>query len=228
MIRDGIAGGDQHVFLAVNAQHRTVFRRRLHDNMDSIENWQRGTNVSWLRLSRLGDTLIGHRSTNGLDWELAWWTTLMDLPTTLQAGLAVTAHRNERTATATFCGWSVGRLTPLSGDWPEAGPRLWIGSEPIDANSLWLVGGQKLLLGGNVGEVWVVEAAPGIVAIDAGQGPLCPRPGVVPTSDHPRPGRRRQWGHVCNSDSARVSFWGLPFPFVPLQWTLRSQCSVRS
>jgi hypothetical protein len=150
MLRDGFAGGDRHVFLALNAEKRSVFRRRLNANYDSVETWHRGTNSAWLRLMRMGDTFSGHYSTNGLNWELVWWTTMTDSPTTLQAGLAVTAHRHTGMATATLCNVSVGGLVPLSG-WTESGPRIYLGGE-LRALEFERVGGFKALVVGTPGE----------------------------------------------------------------------------
>ncbi len=127
MVRDGFTGGDRHVFVAVNAQDRLTFRRRPVANYSSIENNAVRTNIAWLRLMRMDDTFVGHCSTNGTDWQLAWWTTMADMPATLQWGLAVTARRHTGLATNTFCGVSVGGVTPIPGQWPEPGPRIHLG-----------------------------------------------------------------------------------------------------
>jgi hypothetical protein len=157
MLRDGFAGGDRHVLLALNADNQVIFRRRQVANYPSVENSVRGTNSGWLRLMRMGDTFSGHYSTNGLNWALVWWTTVPNLPATLQAGLAVTAHRNMGTNTATFCGVSVGGLTPLSGVWPEPGPLIYLGGENGGQAEFQRVGGFKALVGGAVGDRYSVN-----------------------------------------------------------------------
>src|SRR6185295_6305863 len=100
MLRDGTNSGARHVFLPLNSTRHVSFRRRLVENDYSVENSYSGTNWTWLRLMRMGDTFVGHSSTNGVDWTLMWWTTLVNMHTNLEAGLAVTAHKNGTNATA--------------------------------------------------------------------------------------------------------------------------------
>ncbi len=152
MMRDGFAGGDRHVFLTRNAANKTIFRRRSVANYWSVENGVHGTNSLWMRLMRMGDTFTGHSSTNGVNWNLVWWTTVTNLPMILQAGLAVTSHRHMGLATATFCNVTVGKLTPLSGAWPEAGPRIWLAGEPYACPPMAQFGGFKMLIGSAVGD----------------------------------------------------------------------------
>jgi hypothetical protein len=128
-------------------------------NYESVENEVRGTNTTWLRLMRMGKTFTGHSSTNGFNWELVWWTTLTDLPVTNQWGLAVTAHRHTGSATATFCNVSVGGLTPLSGTWPEPGPRIDLGGEANIMEEVQRLGGFKMLIGGPVGDQFRIHAS---------------------------------------------------------------------
>jgi hypothetical protein len=162
MLRDGTNSGARHVLLALNASKETKFRRRHVENDYSVENKYYGTNSAWLRLMRMGDTFVGHYSTNGLNWEMVWWTTIANMPTNLEAGLAVTAHKNQAFTTATFDMVETGLLTPLSGAWPEAGPRIWLGGEPYAYPPLSQLGGMKMLIGGSVGGVFMVKASPDI------------------------------------------------------------------
>jgi hypothetical protein len=186
MFRDGYAGGDRHVLLAMNANNRTVFRRRANANYDSVENWHHGTNTAWLRLMRMGETFVGHYSTNGANWELVWWTTIPNLPNRLMSGLAVTAHRNTGSATATFCNVCVGGLTPIPGAWPEAGPRIWVPGEPAASPPMSQFGGFKMLIGGAVGDVFAVKASSDIGAPFSAWlsvGTVTNTYGVVPFTD---------------------------------------------
>jgi len=160
MFRDGIAGGARHVFMAMDAGNRKVFRRRLAVNDYSLENTSRGTNDVWLKLMRLGDTFVGHYSTNGVNWELVWWTTQTNLPTTLEVGLAVTAHKNGASATAVFEMVGPRNPTPLSGLWPQPQSLIHLGGEPSAYPRLTSLGGFKLLVAGTVGEQFSVKATP--------------------------------------------------------------------
>ncbi len=156
MVRDGFTGGDRNVFLALNAERRMLFRRRPIANYESLENGCSGTNVTWLRLMRMGDTFVGHCSSNGLNWQLVWWTTVAEMPATLQWGLAVTAHRHTGLATNTFCNVSVSGLTPLPGGMPGGRPWIHLGGEPCAYPPIQQLGGFKMLVCGCAGDQYEV------------------------------------------------------------------------
>jgi hypothetical protein len=158
MIRESLAPGSRHVFVAASSEKETVFRRRLATDDYSVQNVHRGTNYSWLRLMRMGDTFVGHVSTNGADWEYAWFTTLY-LPDQVEAGLAVTAHDYAGEATAVFDNVSIGALSPLTGTWPLPGPRIHLGGEGVTPASLEALGGFKVLLASEVGDQLEVLAS---------------------------------------------------------------------
>jgi len=173
MFRDGTNSGARHVFLGLDAGNKSVFRRRLVENDYSVENFgPRGMKPTWLRLMRLGDTFVGHQSTNGVDWSLVWWTTLLNMPTNLDVGLAVTAHKNGAMATATFDKVVTGELTPLSGTWPEAGPRLLLGGELGGMAEFQRLGGLKLLVGGVVGDRFSILVSPAVTLPTASWVPV--------------------------------------------------------
>jgi hypothetical protein len=159
MMRESLETGSRHVFLGANDLARSVsFRRRLAENAYSAQTARPGTNSCWLRLTRLGNTFIGHYSTNGMDWEYVWFTTL-NLPAQVEVGLAVTAHSYGLIATGRFDNVSLGEVTPLLGAWREAGPRMWVGGEPTGDPVMRMLGGFKMLIGGPVGEVYAVKAS---------------------------------------------------------------------
>jgi hypothetical protein len=134
-----------------------IFSRRLATNNFNIQNSNRGTNYLegpnyiWLRLMRMGNTFVAHYSTNGLNWQYMWFTTL-NMSNQVQVGLAVTAHHYQEIATATFDNFSIGSLTPLSGAWPLPGPKILLGGQGWSPAELQRVGGFEFLLGGVVGE----------------------------------------------------------------------------
>jgi hypothetical protein len=163
MMRTGLDAGAQHVLLALNANKSVAFRRRLVANAYAVENRYSGTNSAWLRLMRMGNTFVGHYSTNGVDWEYVWHTTL-NLPNQLEVGLAVTAHSYGLVSTGRFDNVSLGGLTPLSGAWSEPGPRIWLGGEPWAYPSLQQLGGFKMLVGGAVGDQFSIRASPDVSA----------------------------------------------------------------
>ena len=118
MIRDSLDPGSKQVSLSVNASTNVIFGRRLVTNDFSIQNslrgtnYLQGTNYIWLRLMRMGNTFVAHYSTNGLNWQYMWFTTV-NMSNQVQVGLAVTAHHYGQLATAAFDNVSIGSLTPL-------------------------------------------------------------------------------------------------------------------
>ena len=93
MMRETLTSGSRHVLLAANSKMETALRRRLATDAFSVQNTHTGTNYAWLRLARMGNTFVGHVSTNGVNWEYAWHTTI-NLPARLRRG-----SRSPRTAT---------------------------------------------------------------------------------------------------------------------------------
>jgi hypothetical protein len=162
MIRETLTPGSCHVLVAANSDKETVFRRRLITDDYSVQNLHQGTNYSWLRLMRMGDMFVGHVSTNGLDWEYAWFTT-MNLTAQVEIGLAVTAHSFGALATAEFDNVIVTNLTPIPGPWLLPGPRIYLGGEGVTPASLHAQGGFKMLLGSEVDDQLEVLASPEIM-----------------------------------------------------------------
>jgi hypothetical protein len=157
MIRETLDAGSKQVSLSVNESTNVIFSRRLATNAFSIQNSNRGTNYLegpnyiWLRLMRMGNTFVAHYSTNGLNWQYMWFTTV-NMSNQVQVGLAVTAHHYQQIATATFNNFSIGSLTPLSGTWPLPGPMFLQGGQNWSPAEFQRVGGFEFLLGGVVGE----------------------------------------------------------------------------
>lgn len=167
MIRESLDPGSKQVSLTMNESTNVIFRRRLVPDGFSIQNsfrgtnYLQGTNYLWLRLMRLGNTFVAHYSTNGLNWQYMWFTT-MSMSNQVQVGLAVTAHHYGETNTATFDNLSMGSLTPLPGTWPLPGPQFLLGGENWTSEELQRVGGLEFLLGGVVGDYYDVQATTNI------------------------------------------------------------------
>ena len=185
MMRESLASGSRHVLLAANSAKETKFRRRLVSDANSVQNAHSGTNYGWLRLMRMGNTFVGHCSTNGTNWEYMWFTTI-NMPAQLEVGLAVTAHSYGLLATGMVDNVTVGGLTPLPGPWPEGGPRIWLGGEPTGYPPLSQLGGFKLLVGGTVGDHYAVKSSTNVAAPFASWvslGRITNQYGVVPFLD---------------------------------------------
>jgi hypothetical protein len=185
MMRESLASGSRRVFLAASAPKATTFRRRLAMDASSVENLHPGTNYGWLRLMRMGNTFVGHCSTNGTDWEYVWFTTV-DMPSQLEVGLAVTAHSYGLLSTGRFDNVSVGNLTPLPGTWPLSSPKILLGGEPPNTEEFQRVGGFKALVGGVVGDQFSIKSSADVAASLAtwlSLGTVTNTYGVVPFID---------------------------------------------
>ena len=185
MIRESLAAGSKHAFLRLNTTTNAAFRRRLTNDEYSVATGVTGTNRTWLRLTRLGNTFIAHCSTNGTNWDYVWFTTI-NMSSTVEVGLAVTAHHNGLLATGRVDNVSIGALSPLPGVWPLVGPKLLLGGEPSPRAEIQRIGGFKLLLAGVVGDAFTIKGSTNVAAPFASWpvvGTVTNTYGVVPLLD---------------------------------------------
>jgi hypothetical protein len=160
MMRQSLDPGTLQVSLSMDESTNVIFRRRLTyanytvDNSFYGVNYFHGTNI-WLRLMRMGNTFVGHYSTDGVNWHYMWFTSVT-MTNPVDVGLAVTSHHYGETATAVFDSVTLGSLTPLSGAWPLPGPALLLGGEYWSPAEFQRVGGFEFLLGGNVGDYFSI------------------------------------------------------------------------
>jgi hypothetical protein len=196
MMRDGLfAEGAKHVFVAVDRNSQANFCRRLQPNAYSFVNsLPNGTNAApaWLRLMRMGDTFVGHYSTNGGNWELLWFTTIT-MSSQVQVGLAVTAHYYGALNTATFDNVNVSGLTPVPGYWPR--PVIYLGGERLGLIGPDISTGFKMLIGGNAGERYAVEAST-VLGVWSDAGIVTNLYGVVDFLDTTTPSHNAQFYRI--------------------------------
>ncbi|MEY2409165.1 MAG: hypothetical protein QOF48_1835 [Verrucomicrobiota bacterium] len=70
-----------------------------------------GVPNGWMRLTRVGNTFTGYRSTNGINWvALGTNTPVTPYPATLSVGLGMTAHDNTLIATGSFSNLQISGL----------------------------------------------------------------------------------------------------------------------
>lgn len=102
MIRDTLNANGKHAHMCVSGSSGAAFQRRTTSGGTST-----GTTVTditaphWLRLTRRGTTFTGYRSADGVAWTQAGQVSIT-MGTTVQVGLAVTAHADGQIATAVF------------------------------------------------------------------------------------------------------------------------------
>jgi len=158
MMRESLDAGSKHALLRLNGGTNAVFRRRLTARAASVENPYLGANSTWIRLMRMGNTFVGLCSSNGVDWKYVWFTTI-NMSNRVEVGLAVTAHHRGQIATGRVDNVSISGLTELSGIWPEAGPRIYLGGEHLSPAEIQALGGFKLLVGGVVGDYFTIRSS---------------------------------------------------------------------
>lgn len=93
MMRDTVQAGAMYAMQLVSKSSGTAFQRRLTTNGGSNSDVSTGSAPIWLKLQRIGTTVTGYVSSDGLTW-----TTTLSLTvgfgTNVYAGLAVTSHGN--------------------------------------------------------------------------------------------------------------------------------------
>jgi len=195
MIRESLNAGSKSIFLGLNTSTNIVFRRRLATDAPSAGNTFSVTNRPWLRLMRMGNTLVAHCSPDGVNWEYVWFTTLTT-SNKVEVGLAVTAHHNGLLATARLDSVSLAPLSPLPGTWPLPGPQLFLGGEPEGSIEFQRQGGFRMLVGGVVGDRFSIRTSPDIdtpIASWSLLGTVTNTFGVVPFLDSTAPAGVRKF-----------------------------------
>jgi glucose/arabinose dehydrogenase len=91
MIRQSLAPGSPHRFLALTPTNGIAFQGRAALGGTSTNLSATGTAPVWLRLTRNGNTITAFQSSNGTTWQLVGSSTI-SLSTTAFWGLAVTSH----------------------------------------------------------------------------------------------------------------------------------------
>ncbi len=119
MARADVTGGSQQVIAAATPQggyNATVGQERPVAGGASVR-WPAPNEIlgidypnEWIRMRREGDTFIGYKSTNGVDW-VEFGRTTNNLPATVELGLAVTSHSAGNTTLAEFRNY--GDYTPV-------------------------------------------------------------------------------------------------------------------
>ena len=105
MLRDSLAAGSKHAFMCITPGNGAAFQRRTSTGGGSDNNHTGGGSATvpyWVRLTRSGTTVSGHRSVDGVTWTLVGSDTVSFTSQTVYAGLAVTSHTNGAVSTATF------------------------------------------------------------------------------------------------------------------------------
>ena len=92
MIKESVTSGSPAAVLMVTPRHGV----RLQGNLVTEMQGSSSAAPRWLKLTRTGDSIAGHESADGLDWDEVGTIDLGGLPRTAQAGLFVTSPASQR------------------------------------------------------------------------------------------------------------------------------------
>jgi len=169
MIRESLDAGSRHALMTLSASNGLAFQRRATP-LGASDTTTLGASVVppyWVRLVRSGTSFTGYVSTNSVNWTQAGTTNLSGFNRTSLWGLAVTAHNNTLTNTATFDNVATSQAPAIAG-----------------LSNLTLVAGQTLLLTNLATDpdipaqtlTWALLTAPANATIDPASGLLSWRP----------------------------------------------------
>lgn len=102
MMRTSLNANSQHALTAVTVSNGLAFQRRVSTGGTSTHTaGSAGAAPYWVRMQRVGNVFSSFVSTNGTSWTPVGTETIA-MGATVYVGLAVTAHNNTTTSTATF------------------------------------------------------------------------------------------------------------------------------
>lgn len=101
MIRENLSQNSMNAFIAITSQNGALFSYRTNSGVASSSSAGSGAAPYWLKLVRIGNLFTGFSSADGISWNQAG---SINFPMAANAfvGLAVTAHNNIMSNTATF------------------------------------------------------------------------------------------------------------------------------
>jgi regulation of enolase protein 1 (concanavalin A-like superfamily) len=138
MLRDGLAADARHASVFVTPSNGTALQHRPVAGGDSYHSpGPMSPAPYWVRIQRIGSTVIGAVSPDGSTWTEVGRLSL-SLPDTLHVGLAVTSHNDGTLSTASFTDLDISPLEPVeeSADDPVEEPV----DDPVDEPSETLPG----------------------------------------------------------------------------------------
>jgi hypothetical protein len=102
MIRETLTAGSTHAFMCLTPGNGLSFQRRVTTNGPSTYTAGGAAGAPyWVRLTRVGSTFTGYKSTDGITWTTVGSQTIT-MGATVYIGLAVTSHLDGTIASATF------------------------------------------------------------------------------------------------------------------------------
>lgn len=102
MIRESLAANSRHAFMCLTYGNGLAFQRRTATGgISEHTSGGAGTAPYWVRVTRVGSTFTGSRSTDGITWTTVGSVTI-SMTTSVYIGLAVTSHNDAVLNSSTF------------------------------------------------------------------------------------------------------------------------------
>lgn len=101
MIRNSLSSNSQHALTAITPSNGAAFQRRVTSGGSSTHTGVSGSAPYWVRIQRSGSSFTSYVSSNGSNWTQIGSETI-SMSSSVYIGLAVTAHNNSTTCSATF------------------------------------------------------------------------------------------------------------------------------
>lgn len=103
MFRNTLDAGSIHALMAITPGSGAAFQYRASTNGNSTNNNINGFAAPyWVRITRVGNSFTGYRSSNGVTWTQVGSTVALPMGSTVYVGLAVTSHSSGNLATSIF------------------------------------------------------------------------------------------------------------------------------
>jgi len=118
MMRESLSANSRHAFMMVSAGNGLAFQRRVTTGgISTHTSGGAGSAPSFVKLTRVDDTITAYRSTDGVSWTTVGSDTIA-MASTIYVGLAVNSHDVTNAATATFALSAVANIpgSPLGDD----------------------------------------------------------------------------------------------------------------
>jgi len=133
MIRDQLTDISPHAMICVSGDPRVSFQNRpFIGGSQHVTTGGLGARPYWVKLTRVGDTLTGYHSPDGLNWTMQGSVDIVMFSPYI--GLAVTSHDNNQIAEATFD--NLHFEEPAAMTWDGSDPNNW-GSDHWGAAGAW-------------------------------------------------------------------------------------------
>ncbi|MGE0445900.1 MAG: hypothetical protein AB7P99_11785 [Vicinamibacterales bacterium] len=151
MIRASLSPSAAQGFMFVSKGKGVAFQRRKSNGATSVHSGATGAAPMWVKLTRTGNTITAHASSNGTSWVQIGSDTF-SMPADVLVGLAVSSHTTSALATGTFDSVSVTAQTSGSSTLPAGWDSGDIGTITTDGSAV--ASGGTVTVKGAGADIW--------------------------------------------------------------------------